>query len=174
MSMAAGTSMAPTSTGAAASVSTLAVPTVAGKVPVGQTPSYVQVAPNGKFAYAANPGAGSITVLSTASGKVSGTIQIPQGPPQFVSFSPDSRTAYISVYNTRGSVHLIAFVDTATNAVTSTVDVDNFTPGPSTPSPDGRSLYVPNHNTAMTGTNENVVDVIDTTTKQLTGKVAVP
>ena len=174
MSMAAGTSMAPTSTGTAASVSTLAVPTVAGKVPVGQTPSYIQVAPNGKFAYAANPGAGSITVLSTASGKVSGTIQIPQGPPQFVSFSPDSQTAYISVYNTRGSVHLIAFIDTATNAVTSTVDVDNFTPGPSTPSPDGRSLYVPNHNTAMTGANENVVDVIDTASKQLTGKVAVP
>jgi serine/threonine-protein kinase len=174
MSMAAGTSMAPTSTGSASGAPSLAIPTVAAKVQVGQTPSYVQVAPNGKFAYAANPGAGSITVLSTASGKVSGTIQIPQGPPQFVSFAPDSRTAYVSVYNTRGSIHLIAFIDTATNAVTSTVDVDNFTPGPSTPSPDGRSLYVPNHNTAMTGTNENVVDVIDTTTRQLTGKVAVP
>ena len=36
----------------------VAVPTVAGKIPVGQTPSYVQVAPNGKFAYVANPGCG--------------------------------------------------------------------------------------------------------------------
>ena len=104
-------------------------------------------------------------MLNTATDRVSGTIKIPQGPPQFVSFSPDSRTAYVSVYNTRGSVHLIAFVDTATGTVTSTVQVNNFTPGPSTTSPDGQLLYVPNHNTAMSGANENVVDVIDTATK---------
>ena len=104
-------------------------------------------------------------MLNTATDLVAGTIKIPQGPPQFVSFSPDSRTAYVSVYNTRGTVHLVAFIDTATGTVTSTVPVDNFTPGPSTTSPDGRLLYVPNHNTAMSGTNENVVDVIDTASK---------
>ena len=179
MSMAAGMPMssAPTRTGAAGAaggVPSIAVPTVAGKIQVGQTPSYIQVAPNGKFAYAANPGAGVITVLSTANDLVSGTIKVPQGPPQFVSFSPDSRTAYVSVYNTRGTVHLIAFIDTATSSVTSTVPADNFTPGPSTTSPDGRYLYVPNHNTAMSGANENVVDVIDTASKQLIGKIAVP
>ena len=125
----------------------LAVPTVAGKIQVGQNPSYIQIAPNGKFAYIANPGAGAITVLNTANDRVSGTIKIPQGPPQSVSFSPDSRTAYVSVYNTSGSVQLIAFIDTATGTVTSTVPVDNITPGPSTTSPDGRYLYVPNHNT---------------------------
>jgi serine/threonine-protein kinase len=160
--------------GAASSAPRVAVPTVAGKIPVGQTPSYVQVAPNGKFAYIANPGAGAITVLNTASDLVSGTIKIPQGPPQFVSFSPDSRTAYVSVYTTRGSVHLIAFIDTATSTVTSTVPVDNHTPGPSTTSPDGRYLYVPNHNTAMSGADENVVDVIDTASRELISKVAVP
>ena len=71
-------------------------------------------------------------------------------------------------------MHLIAFIDTATSKVTSTVQVDNFTPGPSTTSPDGRYLYVPNHNTAMTGTHENVVDVIDTATRKLIGHIAVP
>ncbi|MGH3252029.1 MAG: cytochrome D1 domain-containing protein, partial [Trebonia sp.] len=171
-------SSAATRTGTAGSASgappSLAVPSVAGKIQVGQTPSYVQVAPNGKFAYIANPGAGAITVLNTATDLVSGTIKIPQGPPQFVAFSPDSRTAYVSVYNTRGSVHLVAFIDTATSALTSTVPVDNFTPGPSTTSPDGRYLYVPNHNTAMSGANENVVDVIDTAGKKLIGKIAVP
>ena len=160
--------------GAAGSAPGLAVPTVAGKITVGQNPSYIQVAPNGQFAYIANPGAGTVTVLNTATDLVSGTIKIPQGPPQFVSFSPDSRTAYISVYNTRGSVHLIAFIDTAGSTVTSTVPVDNFTPGPSTTSPDGRYLYVPNHNTAMSGANENVVDVIDTAGRKLVGKIAVP
>jgi serine/threonine-protein kinase len=152
----------------------VAVPTVAGTIEVGQTPSYIQVAPNGKFAYIANPGAGEITVLNTANDLVSGSIKIPQGPPQFVSFSPDSRTAYVSVYKTNGSVHLVAFVDTATSTVTSTVAADNVTPGPSMTSPDGRYLYVPNHNMAMGGAGENVVDVIDTASKALIGKIAVP
>ena len=152
----------------------LAVPTVAGKIAVGQTPSYIQVAPNGKFAYIANPGAGVITVLNTANDLVSGTIKIPQGPPQFVLFSPDSRTAYVSVYKTNSTVHLIAFVDTATGTVTSTVAVDNHTPGPATISPDGRYLYVPNHNTVMSGAGHNVVDVIDTASKTLIGGIAVP
>jgi serine/threonine-protein kinase len=160
--------------GTATSVPSITVPAVAGKIQVGQTPSYVQVAPNGRFAYTANPGAGAIIVLNTANDLVSGTIKIPQGPPQFVSFSPDSRTAYVSVYQTRGPAHLIAFIDTATGTVTSTVPVDNFTPGPSTTSPDGRYLYVPNHNTAMSGAHENVVDVIDTASRKLIGGIPVP
>ena len=67
--------------GAASSVPSLAVPTVAGKIQVGQNPSYIQIAPNGKFAYIANPGAGAITVLNTANDRVSGTIKIPRGRP---------------------------------------------------------------------------------------------
>jgi YVTN family beta-propeller protein len=149
------------------------VPTVAEKIPVGQSPSYVQVAPNGKFAYVANPGAGAITVVNTVSDQVTGTVKIPQGPPQSVSFSPDSRTAYVSVYNGSNSVHLIAFIDTATGAVTATVPVNNHAPGPSTTSPDGRYLYVPNHNLALTGPDENVIDVIDTVSKKLVDSIPV-
>ena len=175
-----GMSMGPTATGtgaasAPANAPGAALPTVAGKIQIGQNPSYIQVAPNGKFAYIVNPGLGAISVLNTATNLVSGTtIPIAQAPPQFVSFSPDSKTAYVSVYNTRGSVHYIAFVDTASGTVTGTVQVNNFTPGPSTTSPDGKLLYVPNHNTAMSGANENVVDVIDTATKTLIGNIAVP
>jgi YVTN family beta-propeller protein len=159
---------------AASSVPSLAVPTVAGTIQVGQNPSFIQIAPNGKFAYIANPGAGAITVLNTATDRVSGTIKIPQGPPQSVSFSPDSRTAYVSVYNTRGTVHLVAFIDTAAGTVTSTVQVDNRTPGPSTTSPNGRDLYVPNHNTVLSGTGHNVIDVIDTATRELVDDIPVP
>ncbi len=171
------TTGAPTSTGttrAASSAPALAAPTSAGKIGIGQTPSYIQVAPNGKFAYVANPGAGAITVLNTATDLTSGTIKIPQGPPQFVSFSPDSRTAYVSVYTTNGSVHVIVFIDTGTSAETATVPVNNFTPTASVISPDGRYLYVPNHNTAMSGANQNVVDVIDTVSKKLVGSIPVP
>jgi YVTN family beta-propeller protein len=166
---------APSGSATAAGQPAATLPTVAAELPAGQNPSYVEVAPNGRFAYVADPGAGVITVLNTATDRVAGTIKIPQGPPQFVSFSPDSRTAYVSVYNPgKAAVHLIAFIDTATRTVTATVQVDNFTPGPSTPSPDGRFLYVPNHNTALTGIHENVVDVIDTATRELTGHIAVP
>jgi serine/threonine-protein kinase len=169
-----GTGPTGTTSSGASATSSLAVPTSGGKIPVGHTPSYIKVAPNGQFAYIANPGAGAIAVLNTATDLVAGTIKIPQGPPQSVSFSPDSRTAYVSVYNTNGSAHLIAFIDTATSTVTATVQVNNFTPGPSTASPDGRLLYVPNHNTAMSGANENAVDVIDTASKKLVGQIPVP
>ena len=169
-----GSSAAASSAGPTASPS-LAVPTVAAKITVGGTPSFVQVAPNGQFAYVANPFTHVITVLDTATDQVSGVIKIPYGPPQFVSFSPDSRTAYASVYTTgKNLVHLVVFIDTATKKVTATVSVNNHTPGPSTTSPDGRYLYVPNHNMSMTGSNVNIMDVIDTTTKKLTSAIAVP
>jgi YVTN family beta-propeller protein len=168
---AAATSGVPSRTSAPASV---AVPTVAAKIPVGKTPSYIQVAPNGKFAYITNQNAGAITVLDTTTDRVSGIINIPQGPPQFISFSPDSRYAYVSIYNNSDSVHLIAFIDTATSTVTSTVQVDNDKPGPSTTSPDGRYLYVPNHDMTMGVPNGNIIDVIDTASKRLTGRIAVP
>ncbi|HYB15209.1 MAG TPA: protein kinase, partial [Streptosporangiaceae bacterium] len=157
----------------AGGVPSLAPPTFGGTIPVGGTPNYVQVAPNGKFAYITNPGTGVIDVLNTATDQVSGHIPIPQGPPQSVSFSPDSRTAYVSVYNGSNTVHLIAFIDTATSKVTFTVPVDNHTPGPSATSPDGPYLYVPNHNSLQTGAGENVLDVIDLATKKVIQNIPV-
>jgi YVTN family beta-propeller protein len=147
-------------------------PTVAGTVPVGGSPNYVQVAPNGQFAYITNPGTRTITVLNTATDRVSGTIPIPQGPPQAVSFSPDSRTAYVSVYGSH-SAPLIAFIDTAAGKVTSTVPVDNHEPGPSATSTDGLSLYVPNHNDAQGGAGDNVLDVINLATKKVIQSIPV-
>jgi serine/threonine-protein kinase len=107
-----------------------------------------------------------IDVLNTVTDQVSGHIPIPEGPPQSVSFSPDSRTAYVSVYGSH-VVPLIAFIDTATGEVTATVRVDNHEPGPPATSPDGLHLYVPNHNDPTTGAGENVLDVIDVATKKV-------
>ncbi len=151
---------------------TLRMPTAAGTVPVGGSPNYVQVAPNGKFAYITNAGTRVVTVLNTATNRVSGTIEITQGPPQSVSFSPDSRTAYVSVYGSH-SAPVVAFIDTATGTVTSTVPVDNITPGPSTTSADGRYLYVPNHNTAMDGSKDDVLDVVDLASQQVVDSIPV-
>jgi len=171
----------PGTAGAAGSAPSLAAPTVAGNVHVGQNPSYVEVAPNGKFAYITDVGAKAITVLDTVTDKVSKTIPIPEGPPQFVSFSNDGKTAYVSVYDTNGSVHLIVFIDTATGQVTGQVPVTNHTPGPSQVSPNGRYLYVPNHNSmtmsgamkAMSGPGQDDIDVINTATKKLVGTIPV-
>jgi YVTN family beta-propeller protein len=156
------------------SVPSLAVPTVAETLPVGGNPNYIQVAPNGQFAYITNTGTRVVTVLDTATDQVSATISIPQGPPQAVSFSHDSRTAYVSVYNTNGSGQpLIVFIDTATRKVTAAVPVDNHEPGPSAISPDGLSLYVPNHNMTQGGTGDNELDVIDLATKKLIQRITV-
>jgi len=150
------------------SVPKLAVPTVAGTISVGGNPNYVQVAPNGKFAYVTNVGTRAITVLNTATDRVSGTIKIPQGPPESVSFSADSQTAYVSVYGSH-SKPVIVLIDTATGTETGTVPVDNLEPGPSATSPDGLYLYVPNHNMAMGQPHDNVLDVIDLATKAVIG-----
>ena len=171
----------PGTAGAAGSAPSLAAPTVAGKIQVGQYPSFVQVAPNGKFAYITDVGAKAITVLDTVTDKVSKTIPIPEGPPQFVSFSNDGKTAYVSVYDTNGSVHLIVFIDTATGQVTGQVTVTNHTPGPSQVSPNDQYLYVPNHNSmtmngamkAMSGPGQDDIDVINTATKKLVGTITV-
>lgn len=160
--------------GPASSAPGLAIPTVAAEITVGQSPSYLEVAPNGKFAYATNAGAHAVTVLNTANDKVTRTINIPQGPPQFVSISDDSRTAYVSVYNTRGSVHLVVFIDTATGTETGTVQVNNIEPGPLEASPDGPYLYVPNHVMSMTSANgSRDIDVIDTASKKLVDTISV-
>src|SRR3984957_15659878 len=166
---------------APAVVPKLAIPTIAGTVQVGQDPSYVEVAPNGKFAYITDTGAKAITVLDTVTDLVSKTIPIPEGPPQFASFSNDTRTAYVSVYTTSGSVHLIVFIDTATGKVTGTVPVTNHTPGPSEISPNGRYLYVPNHNSmtmsgampTMSGPGQDDIDVINVATRKLLDPITV-
>ena len=136
----------------------------------------MQFAPNGQCAYVANPFTHVITVLNTATDQVSRGRKIPQGPPQFVSFSPDSRTAYVNVYTTgKNLVHLCRVHRHGDQEGHShRVGEQLITPGPSTTSPDGRYLYVPNHNMSMTGSNVNIMDVIDTTTKKLTSTIAVP
>jgi serine/threonine-protein kinase len=150
----------------------IAVPTVAGTIPVGGNPNYVQVAPNGKFAYITNQVTHTITVLNTANDLVSGIIDIPQGPPESVSFSPDSRTAYVSVYGSH-SVPAVVFIDTATGKVTGTVPVDTITAGPSATSPDGLYLYVANHNMVQGHPQDNVLDVIDLATKKVIHNIPV-
>jgi YVTN family beta-propeller protein len=144
----------------------IAVPTVGESIPVGPTPGYLHMAPNGRFAYIASREAGVITVLDTTINKVTATIPVPQGPPQFVAFSPNGDRAYVSVFNKDLTINLVVFVDTATNAIIAQVPVGKK-PYASATTPDGRLLYVPSH-------DEGRLDVIDTTTGQETTRIPVP
>jgi YVTN family beta-propeller protein len=143
----------------------IAVPTVGDSIPVGPTPGYMEIAPNGRFAYIASRDAGVVTVLDTTINKVTATIPIPQGPPQFVSFSPTGDRAYVSVFNKDLTTNLVVFVDTATNTVLKVVPVGKK-PFASATTPDGKLLYVPSH-------DEGVLDILDTTTGEQVGRIPV-
>jgi YVTN family beta-propeller protein len=135
------------------------VPSVGGTIPVGVTPGFVAVTPNGHHLYVANRTAGVVTVVDTAVNQVTATIKIDAGPPQYIAFSPDGRRAYVSVWNDERTIAAVSVLDTTTNKVVDTIPVQTR-PCLSAVSPDGKWIYVPNHDT-------NNVSVIDTATDKL-------
>jgi YVTN family beta-propeller protein len=142
------------------------IPPVGQTIAAGATPGFVAAAPNGRQLYVANRDAGVVTVVNTASNSVAGEIKIPQGPPQFISFSRDGRRAYVSLWDKEGgSVHAISVLDTTTNKVLKTIQVPTR-PFLSAVSPDGKLLYVPNH-------DSNTVSVIDTATYEVVTNISV-
>ena len=82
-------------------------------MPVGPTPGYMEIAPNGRYAYIANRAAGLLTVFDTTINAVTGTIPVPDGGPQFVAFSPDGIFAYVSIFNNERTINEVAVLDTA-------------------------------------------------------------
>jgi YVTN family beta-propeller protein len=158
--------VAPTSPPPPEIASSVPIPVAGGVVPVGATPGYIQVAPNGRFAYIANRDAGVVTVFDTTLATVTATITIHAGPPQFITFSPDGKTAYVTVFNKDFTVNNVVFLDTTTNQEIKTVPVAHRPFAPAT-TPDGRLLYVPSH-------NDGRVDIVDTTSGELVGHVPTP
>ena len=142
------------------------IPPIGGKIPVGKTPGFVAIAPNGKFAYIANRAAGVVTVVDTAIDKVVATIPIPDGPPQYLAFAPDGSRLYVSVFNDPDrSINRVAVLDTQTNTVLTTIPVGSR-PFALAVKPDGSEIYVPNH-------DSGTVSVIDTKTNTLVTDIRV-
>jgi YVTN family beta-propeller protein len=135
------------------------IPSLGPKIEVGETPGFVVAAPSGRQVYVANREAGVVTVVDTAVDRVTATIRIDAGPPQFIAFSPDGRRAYVSVWDEARTIAAVSVLDTTTNAVVETIPVQTR-PFLSAVSPDGKSIYVPNHDT-------DNVSVIDTSTDDL-------
>ncbi len=143
----------------------LAVPTVGATIRVERSPSFVAVAPDGKHAYTAHRNPQVVTVLDTATNQVVKTIPIAEGPPQFLTFAPDGRTLYVTLFNEQRTIHAIAVLDTTSNTVLTTI------PQPARPylpavTPDGARLFAPNHDIGE-------ISVIDTATNKVIRQITV-
>ena len=140
-------------------------PTVGITVPVGPTPGYMELAPNGRYGLIANRAAGFLTVFDTTANAVTGTIRVPDGGPQFVSFAPDGKFAYVSIFNDDRTINEVGVLDTANAEFIARVPT-GVRPFALDVTPDGRTLYVPNHDSGS-------ITVIDTATNTVRNTITV-
>jgi YVTN family beta-propeller protein len=145
---------------------TVPIPSLGTPIPVGKTPDFVAVTPNGRLAYVANGDAKTVTVLDTSINRPIATIPVSAGPPQFLTFSPDGRRLYISIFDQARTIAAVSVLDTTTNQIVATIPV-RTRPFRAAVTPDGRLLYVPNH-------DSGTVSVIDTQTLKLVNEIQVP
>ena len=87
------------------------------------------------YAYVANRDDNTVSVIDTATNKVTSTVPVGLCPVE-VAVSPDGKKVYVSNFNSSN----ISVIDTNTNSVTDTVAVN----GKMTVSPDSSKLYVLN------------------------------
>ncbi|MDD7939422.1 Hsp70 family protein [Actinomycetospora lutea] len=146
-------------------VASVPIPTLGTPVPAGQTPGYAQVSPNGRLVYVANRAAGVVTVVDTSVNAVTATIPITSGPPQYLTFAPDGKRVYVSVFDDARTIAAVSVLDTTTNQVVATIPVQTR-PFAAAVSPDGARLWVPNHDSGS-------VSVIDTASNTLIRDVKV-
>lgn len=141
------------------------VPSLGTPIPVGTTPGFVAVAPNGRLAYVANRDAKIISVVDTSINRVTATIPVDAGPPHFLTFSPDGRRVYVSIFNQERTIRSVGVLDTITNKIIANVPV-RTRPYVAALTPDGRRLYVPNH-------DSGTVSVLDTASNTIIKEIKV-
>ena len=114
---------------------------IVAEIPTGQKESHMLViSPDGRRAYTANVGAGSVSVLDLAKRSLVTTIPVAKIV-QRISISPDGK----HVYTHDQDAPRIAVIDTATHKISNWIEV----PTPvyaSEPTPDGRWLVTLNRN----------------------------
>lgn len=115
---------------------------------------------SGAFAYVPNAGSGNVSVISTATNAIVGTIGVGSNP-QAVAASPDGSRVYV-VNLTSGNVSVI---NTLTNSVVATIGV-GIAPIGVCVSPDGSRAYVSH-------TGANPVTVINTATNTVIATIPV-
>jgi phospholipase C len=118
--------------------------TLASAISSGTTNPYgVAATPDGSEVWVTESGTNTVSVISTSSNKITGTVVVgiyPHG----IAITPDGKTAYVA--NTgpntgRGGSETVSVVDVSSQAVTGTVDVGEA-PQIVTVSPDGSLVFV--------------------------------
>ena len=147
------------------SVIATATNTVGATVLVGNTPAGIAITPDGTRAYIVNCncfsgiGAGTVSVIDTASNTVVGTPIPVGGEPEGVAVTPDGKHAYVT--NAAFSIGSVSVIDTAINTVGDTIPVGTAPFGVAV-APDGKHAYVAN-------LEDNTVSVIATATNTVVG-----
>ncbi|MGU7774993.1 YncE family protein [Burkholderia sp. MR1-5-21] len=134
-------------------------------VTVGSLPVSVAVTPNEGWAYVANSGSNSVSVINViprgvSSFTVVATIRVGLTPVS-IAITPDGTHAYVA--NARSNS--VSVIDTATQTVVVTVPVGPF-PNKLSITPDGASVWV-------TNAGDHSVSIIDTSSNTVTATPAV-
>ncbi len=118
---------------------------VTGTIPVGISPQGIAIAPNGRTAYVANTGSGSITPITLSpGGGVAGTPISVGNSPIGVAITPDGVTAYVANFGS-GTVTPVTLTDGG--GVADVAIAAGTNPFDLAITPDGRTAYVSNNNT---------------------------
>jgi len=114
----------------------------------------------GYYAYVANAGSNTVSVIDTGTNAVVATISVGSGP-EGVAITPDGNYAYV----TNSGSNTVSVIYTGTNAVVATISVGTGPLGVAI-TPDGNYAYV-------TNSDSNTVSVIDTGTNAVVATITV-
>ena len=128
-------------------------------IPVGKAVEGIDISPDDREVWAANAGDGTVSIIDTASGKVTQTFNARTKHSNRLKFTPDGKFALISDPATGELIVL----DTATRTITKMLNVGR-NPGGILIVPDGSRAYV-----ALAG--DNAVAVIDLHKLEITSSI---
>ncbi|HSX26258.1 MAG TPA: hypothetical protein VLE89_04535 [Chlamydiales bacterium] len=129
-------------------------------IAVGSQPEGIAITPNGSFAYVANTGTTTVSVIQTSTNIVTATITVGTSPIG-VAITPDGASAYVT---NSGSAN-VSVITTSSNIVTATIAVANVPWGVAITA-DGAFAYVSRESTSL-------VSVIQISTNTVTAAVTV-
>lgn len=136
-----------------------------GRIAVGDRPSFVAIAPNGKRAYVTNHESATVSVIRTADNKVVATVRLPgtMGA-EAVAVTPDGSKVYVGNFLS----HNVSVIRSASNRVVATIRLLPASKGPTAGlaiARDGRTAYIANF-------DSSTVSVIRTTDNRVVATVS--
>ncbi|AKB36719.1 Cell surface protein [Methanosarcina siciliae C2J] len=127
------------------------------------TITVMQLVGIGPYAYIANSGDNSVSVIDTATSKVTAMIPV-ESQLGGVAVTQDGKKVYVTNY------YNISVIDATKNKVTATIPVGNYPCGVAV-SPDGKRIYVPNP--VFGNPSNNTILIINTATNEVEATVLV-